>query len=139
MEATRVGLRQRTAVRIAALIASVGLLSACMPEATTPEAWVEVGVGADGTKAFVDQTSVANVHGGVHVRERYQLLPGSRQNVSRVEREVTYSCSARTGSVLRYVEFNPRGEQTRTEELNPVADFVVVDGMLPSLIFEVLC
>lgn len=139
MEATHLGLRQRTAVRIAALIASVGLLSACMPEAAAPAAWVEVGVGADGTKAFVDQTSVANVHGGVHVRERYELLPGSRQNVSRVEQEVTYSCSTRTGSVRRYVEFNPRGEQIRTEDLNPAADFVVVDGMLPNLIFEALC
>lgn len=99
--------------------------------------WIEVGRAADGTKAFVDASSLTGKDGVMTLRQRFVLPPGAGQ-LARVEQTVAYSCRTRTAKELHSDEFGPGGKlirRFRTAE-DP---YRVREGSLVQVIMDLVC
>jgi hypothetical protein len=134
--------RRKIMVRIALLgllaLASTGLSAAEPPSRAQ---WVEIGVATDGTRAFVDRSSISETGGRVSLWQRFALGPKNphRRAARAVEQRVIYDCRTRIVSTLESRELSGGGAVLRRQRFRPPAQDAIGAATLPEYIFEAVC
>ena len=121
-------------LKLHAAIASVILLVAAAPLPV----WLEVGSATDGTRAFVDTSSLQEAEAVVTVRQKFILPRPAPKTLSRVDQLAAYSCRTRTVTALQSKEFDQRGLLLR-QSLQAERPTRISRGSLPEVIFDLVC
>lgn len=101
--------------------------------------WIEVGVAADGVRAYVDGESLSGGKGWVRVTQRFVFPRGHRRPLGRVDQQVVYVCATQSVKTLKSVEFGRDGSIGRTDSERTIAPYRIAQGTLPQYIFDLLC
>ncbi|HEY0626934.1 MAG TPA: surface-adhesin E family protein [Allosphingosinicella sp.] len=101
---------------------------------------MEIGSATNGTKAFVDTSSIRAQpdRNEVEVFQRFIMPSDGGTGLRRAEQRVVYSCREGTMKVLRDVGYGPANTLLYDERLRTAAT-PVREGSLPELIREAIC
>jgi hypothetical protein len=105
------------------------------------EDWVEIGIATDGTKAFVDRSSIVDAGSQVALWQRFIMEHAGHQQgpTVRVEQLVVYDCQARVVWTLESREMGAGGDMTRLQRFKPPVGDSVRPGTLPEYIHDSVC
>lgn len=137
----RLALLVLTGAALTSLVAGELLPSQARQQSARRAEWVEIGVAADGTKAFVDRQSIVETGPRIGLWQRFTLGQAKSHTgaADAVEQLVTYDCPTRIVSTLESRELSRRGAVLRKQQFRPPVQDAVRAGTLPEYIYDAVC